>query len=111
MGARPAEIFIIGWHLCKRFNKYRECLLETFRISTTVSKDGRLSIKGLPFRPGAKVEVTVSAEAQKSAKQRQALAGELKSLFKEIRSLPQARTITEADIAAEIAAYRASKAG
>jgi len=53
----------------------------------------------------------VSAEAQKSAKQRQALAGELKSLFKEIRSLPQARTITEADIAAEIAAYRASKAG
>jgi hypothetical protein len=80
--------------------------METFRISTTVSKDGRLSIKGLPFRPGAKVDVTVRAEAQK----RQALAGELKSLFKEIRSLPQAKAITEQEIAAEIAAYRASKA-
>jgi hypothetical protein len=80
--------------------------METFRISTTVSKDGRLSIKGLPFRPGAKVDVTVRAETQK----RQALAGELKSLFKEIRSLPQAKAVTEKEIAAEIAAYRASKA-
>jgi len=85
--------------------------METFRISTTVSKDGRLSIKGLPFRPGVRVEVTVSAEAQESAAKRRALMAELKSLFKEIRSLPQAKVITENEIAAEIAAYRASKAG
>jgi hypothetical protein len=38
------------------------------------------------------------------------LANELKALFKEIQALPQAQTITEEDIAAEIAAYRASKA-
>jgi hypothetical protein len=57
--------------------------MDTFRIFTTVSKDGKLSIKGLPFRPGAKVEVTVRAEAQKSMAKRQALAGELKSLLKE----------------------------
>jgi len=85
--------------------------MDTFRIFTTVSKDGKLSIKGLPFRPGAKVEVTVRAEAQKSMAKRQALADELKSLLKEIQSLPQAKAITEKEIAAEIAAYCASKAG
>jgi predicted DNA-binding antitoxin AbrB/MazE fold protein len=85
--------------------------METFRIRTTVSKDGKLSIKGLPFRPGEKVEVTVRAETEKvSASQRKVLAGELQALFKEIQSLPQAKSITEEEIAAEIAAYRASKA-
>jgi len=80
--------------------------METFRVRTTVSKDGQLSIRGLPFRAGAKVEVVIRKEEQ----DRKALARELKALFKEIQSLPQANTITEEDIAAEIAAYRASKA-
>ncbi|MFZ1042169.1 MAG: hypothetical protein WAN58_12765 [Anaerolineales bacterium] len=85
--------------------------METFRIRTTISKDGKLSIKGLPFRPGAKVEVIVREEARKvSASQRKELASEMQSVFKEIQSLPQARTITEAEIADEIAAYRATKA-
>lgn len=80
--------------------------METFRVRTTVSKDGQLSIRGLPFRAGAKVEVVIRKEEQ----DRKALARELRALFKEIQSLPQAKTITEEDIAAEIAAYRASKA-
>ena len=85
--------------------------METFRIRTTVSKDGKLSIKGLPFRPGAKVEVIVREEVKKvSASRRKALAGDLQTLFKEIQSLPQAKSITEEEIVAEIAAYRASKA-
>lgn len=85
--------------------------METFRIRTTISKDGKLSIKGLPFRPGAKVEVIVREDANKgSAGKRKALASEMQVLLKEIQSLPQARTISEAEIAAEIAAYRASKA-
>ena len=85
--------------------------METFRIRTTVSKDGKLSIKGLPFRPGAKVEVIVREEARKvSASQRKELASEMQAVFKEIQSLPQARTITEAEISDEIAAYRATKA-
>lgn len=33
----------------------------------------------------------------------------LKALFKETQALPQAQTITEAEIAAEIAAYRAEQ--
>ena len=84
--------------------------METFRVRATVSKDGKLSITGLPFRPGAKVEVIVREEAKKiSAPQRKALAANLKSLFREIQSLPQAKRMSEEEIAAEIAAYRASK--
>ncbi len=84
--------------------------METFRIRTTVSKDGKLSIKGLSFRPGAKVEVVVREETRKvSASKQKMLAGELQTLFKEIQSLPQAKSITEEEIAAEISAYRASK--
>jgi len=79
--------------------------MDTYRVRTKVSKDGQLSITGIPFRAGAEVEVTVRGERQ----DRQALANELKALFKEIQSLPQAQTITEEEIAAEIAAYRASK--
>ncbi len=84
--------------------------METFRTRTTVSKDGKVSLKGLPFRPGAKVEVIVREEPRKiSAAKRKALANELKTLFKEIQSLPQARAITDEEIRAEIEAYRASK--
>jgi hypothetical protein len=81
--------------------------METFRTRTRISKDGNLAIKGLPFRPGAKVEVIVREEM--TAGKRKALANELKSLFKEIQSLPQAKKITEEEILAEIEAYRASK--
>lgn len=79
--------------------------MDTYRVRTKVSKDGQLSITGLPFRAGAEVEVIVRAERQ----DRQALVNELKALFKEIQSLPQAQIITEEEIAAEIAAYRASR--
>ncbi|MCK6567756.1 MAG: hypothetical protein DCC59_10950 [Chloroflexi bacterium] len=79
--------------------------MDTYRVRTKVSKDGYLSITGLPFRPGAEVEVIVRAEPQN----RQALVNELKALFEEIQSLPLAQTITEEEIAAEIAAYRASR--
>jgi hypothetical protein len=89
------------------FYLLKRIIMDTFRITTTVSKDGRLSIKGLPLLPGAKVEVTVRTMAQK----RQALTGELKALFKEVRKLPQAKSISEAEISAEIAEYRASKTG
>lgn len=81
--------------------------METFRTRTKVLKDGKLSIQGLPFRPGAKVEVIVREEM--TAGKRKTLANELKTLFKEIQSLPQAKKITEEEILAEIEAYRASK--
>ncbi|PSN14641.1 hypothetical protein C7293_10795 [filamentous cyanobacterium CCT1] len=52
---------------------------------------------------GAKVKVIVLPSSQ--AEQIQAV----KALFKETQFLPQAQLITEAEIAAEIAAYRAGQ--
>jgi hypothetical protein len=80
--------------------------METFRVITTVSQDGKLSIKGLPFRAGEQVEIIVW---KKGARSRKAAAQDLQTLFQEVQSLPQAKAITEEDIAAEIAAYRKSK--
>lgn len=37
---------------------------QMYRIKTTISKDGKLFIKGLPFQPGETVEVTVRAKNQ-----------------------------------------------
>ena len=33
--------------------------MQDYRVETTVSNDGSLSIKGLPFKAGDKVEVTI----------------------------------------------------
>lgn len=33
--------------------------MQTMRVEATVSKSGELQLKGLPFRPGEKVEVIV----------------------------------------------------
>ena len=83
--------------------------METYRVKTTVSQDGKLSIKGLPFRAGEKVEVIVRGEKKKSARSRKTVAKDLKALFREVQSLPQAKTITEEDIVSEITVYRKSK--
>jgi len=32
---------------------------QTFRTKTLIAKDGKISIKGLPFRAGESVEVTI----------------------------------------------------
>jgi hypothetical protein len=43
--------------------------METFRIQTTVAKDGSVTIKRLPFRAGDPVEVIVRSE-RRASKQR-----------------------------------------
>ncbi|MEA3351765.1 MAG: hypothetical protein U9Q82_14200 [Chloroflexota bacterium] len=39
--------------------------METFRIETTISKDGMISIKNLPFLAGDKVEILVHSRKRK----------------------------------------------
>ena len=60
-------------------------------------------LSNLPFRSGQVVEVLVLADEE-----RENAVKELQALFKETQSLPQARSITEEEIRAEIEAYRAS---
>lgn len=40
------------------------CKMQTYQGETTISQDGKLSIKGLPFRSGEKVVVIVRGKKQ-----------------------------------------------
>ena len=46
--------------------KIRRIKMSTFRFETTIAKDGTLSINGIPFTKGDKVEVLVRGKKSKS---------------------------------------------
>ncbi len=75
-----------------------------YRQYVTVQKSKQIVLSDVPFLPGQRVEVVVIAEDQPVNQVR-----ELRELFKATQSLPQAQAISEAEIAAEIAAYRAAQ--
>jgi hypothetical protein len=43
-------------------------MLQTYRVETTVSEKGVLTVRGLPFHKGEKVEVIILSPARQSAK-------------------------------------------
>jgi hypothetical protein len=49
--------------------------MQAYRVETTISQDGKLSIKGLPFRKGDAVEVIVLPQKQTAAGNRYPLRG------------------------------------
>ena len=75
------------------------------RKYAVVSSSKGVVLSDLPFQPGQRVEVVVIAEEEKTT----ARLKELRELFQTTQALPQARAISEEEIAAEIAAYRASR--
>jgi hypothetical protein len=76
-----------------------------YRKYATVQKSKQIVLSDLPFQPGQRVEVVVIAEGEPLSDRVQ----ELRELFETTQALPQAQAITEDDIAAEIAAYRAGR--
>ena len=76
-----------------------------YRQYATVQKSKQIVLSDLPFQPGQRVEVVVLAEDERPANR----VRELRELFQTTQALPQAQAITEDDIAAEIAAYRAGR--
>jgi hypothetical protein len=58
-------------------------------------------LTNLPFRAGQRIKVLILREDSSDN-----AARDFELLLKETQSLPQAQAISEADIAAEIAAYR-----
>lgn len=85
-------------------------MLTAYRKKITVRPDGRIEILEPILEPGTVAEVIVLVESEpESAAARLARVEEWKALFKETQALPQAQTITEEEIAAEIAAYRAGR--
>ena len=59
-------------------------------------------LSDLPFKTGEKVVVFVMSETDLTAK-----LNKWRTLFKETQALPQVKDVTDADIDAEIEAYRA----
>jgi hypothetical protein len=82
-------------------------MITALRKKVTVRADGRIEIKSKVLKPGTKAEVIVLMEGTDMESQKR--VRQLKALFKETQSLPQARTITEEEIAAEIAAHHAGE--
>jgi hypothetical protein len=59
-------------------------------------------LSDLPFQAGQRVEIIILAEEHPKAE----ISKKLRDLFEETQLLPEVQDITEAEIAAEIAAYR-----
>jgi len=76
-----------------------------YRQYASVQESKQIVLSNVPFQPGQRVEVVLIAEEERPA----ARVEELRALFQAMQALPQAQTITEDDIAAEIAAYRAGR--
>lgn len=76
------------------------------RQTVTIQPGGRIEIRSPQLAPGMQAEVIVLVEPVADVNARAARAAELATLFKELQASPAAQTLTEADIAAEIAAYR-----
>jgi hypothetical protein len=76
-----------------------------YRQYATVQKSKQIVLSDVPFQPGQQVEVVVLAEEGRSIN----LVRELREVLQVTQALPQAQAISEDDIAAEIAAYRAGR--
>lgn len=75
--------------------------MRAYKTHLTVTDPKRVVLTDLPFRAGQRIEVLILREDSPDN-----AARDFELLLKETQSLPQAQAISEADIAAEIAAYR-----
>ncbi|HMZ08906.1 MAG TPA: hypothetical protein PK078_14925 [Anaerolineales bacterium] len=84
-------------------------MITAYRTKVTVRSDGRIEISDPILTPGTQAEVILLVESQPENGAILARIREWEALFRETQSLPQAQSVTDEDIAAEIAAYRAEK--
>ena len=84
-------------------------MVRAMRTIVKVKPGGVIEIRSPELAPGTVAEVIVLTESDgpQAGKDR---AQELAALLKETQALPQARAVNEEEIAAEVTAYRASRA-
>ncbi|MDL1959998.1 MAG: hypothetical protein LWX01_11860 [Deltaproteobacteria bacterium] len=75
-----------------------------YKKYVTIKNKDSLTLKSLPFKPGQRVKVVMIAEDDKDV-----YLADLQALLKQTQGLPEARSISEDEIAVEIAAYRAEQ--
>jgi len=83
----------------------RSLTMRVYKKHITIDDPMKLVLSDLPFQPGQRVEIVLTAEDGEREKRVQ----ELRMLLKKTQALPQARTVTDDMIAEEVAAYRAGK--
>ena len=71
----------------------------------TVEDPGQVVLRDLPFQAGQRVEVVVIADEGQPG----ATADEFRRLLADTQALPASRTVTDEQIAEEVAAYRAGR--
>ena len=76
-----------------------------YEAHITITDPNKITLVDLPFRIGQQVKVVIEIEDKDRAER----IRRWQELFKQTQALPQAQAITEEEIAAEIAAYRAGK--
>jgi hypothetical protein len=84
---------------------YKEAIMKGYRKYLTIENPKEVTLSDLPFEPGDCVEVVMIATDSSSA----ARLKTLDTLLKASQALPQARTLTDADLAAEVAAVRTTR--
>ncbi len=76
--------------------------MNAYKKYVTITDPKQLILSDLPFHVGQKVEIIILAEDNPRAE----ISKKLRDLFDKTQSLQGVQDITEAEIAAEIAAYR-----
>ena len=76
-----------------------------YRTRLTITDPNRLVLTDLPFHAGQQVEIAITADDSGLTDR----IAQLRALLRETQALPEAQRITEDEIAAEIAAYRAGQ--
>lgn len=76
--------------------------MNAYKKYITITDSKQVILSDLPFQAGQRVEIIVLAQENKEAE----MSKKLRDLFDKTQSLPGVQDITEAEIAAEIEAYR-----
>ena len=79
--------------------------MRAYRTYVVVEDSGQVTLSDIPFQAGERVEVVVIADEPAPA----TTLTTLHHLLKTTQALPQARLLTDAEIAAEVAAVRTSR--
>lgn len=75
--------------------------MSAYKKNAVVQAGGKLSLSELPFQAGQNVEVTLTVAGERASQ-----VEKLKEVLRQTQQLPQAKAISEQEIADEIAAYR-----
>ena len=75
-----------------------------YKKNAVVQAGGKLTLSELPFQTGQQVEVILTVAGERASQ-----VEKLKEVLCQTQQLPQAKAISEQQIAEEIAAYRAGR--